>query len=376
MLNKAYPPHLGGIERAVESLARGLSRRGVSVEVLVCSEDFSFCRECIDENLTVTRVRRCGRISSLPLGLGTFLRTRRLRPDVTHVHVPYPLGEMAALLLPRSTAVVATWHSDIVRQERLKHLYLPLQERFLRRADFLVPTSPPMLENSPQLSRYAEKCRVIHLGIELDRFEATPEREAAADALRRQWGKPTILFVGRLIEYKGLPTLIAAMRDVPARLEIVGAGRLHDSLVAEAKHLGLLDRIHFAGELPDDEVARYMRACAFLALPSTGRNETLGLVQLEAMACGRPVVSTNLPTGVPYANRGGETGLLVPPGNALALREAFLRLLADPAWSDALGAAARLRVREEFSAERMVQETLQLYEDALAKRSPHVSGRS
>ncbi len=365
MLNKSYPPHVGGIERTVESLAVGLSRRGVQVDVLVCSEDFSFSREILD-HLSITRVRRCGRISSLPLGLGTFLRVRRMAPDVIHVHVPYPLGEVSTLLAPRRVPVVATWHSDIVRQVHLSKVYRPFQEMFLARARFLIPTSPPMIEHSPVLSRFRDKCRVIHLGIDLERFELTPEVERRVARLQQAWGgRPTILFVGRLIEYKGLPILINAMRGVPARLQIVGEGRLRTNLEAQVRHMELDGQVHFAGEISEADLVAHLHACEFLVLPSTGTNETLGMVQLEAMACGKPVVSTTLPTGVPYVNRHEETGLHVPPSNAPALRQAFLRLLSDPDLRARLGRGARARVAAHFSAATMVGETLALYHEAL-----------
>lgn len=365
LLNKAYPPHVGGIERAVESLAEGLARRGVQVEVLVCSEDFSHSRQ-EKPNLAVTRVRRLGRISSLPLGLSTLYHTRRLAPDLIHVHVPYPLGELSALLAPRRVPVLATWHSDIVRQVHLRKVYRPVQELFLRRTRFLLPTSPPMIEHSPCLSRFREKCRVVHLGIDLTRFALTPEAAARVQELRdARRDRPTILFIGRLIEYKGLPILINAMRTVPATLEIVGEGRLRSSLEAQVRHLGLTEHVRFAGELSEAELVVRLHACEFLVLPSTGSNETLGLVQLEAMACGKPVISTTLPTGVPYVNQDGVTGLLVPPGNALALRQAMRQLLSDAEARARMGRAARERVRAHFSAELMVEETLALYEEAL-----------
>jgi glycosyltransferase involved in cell wall biosynthesis len=365
MLNKSYPPHLGGIERTVESLARGLASHGAQVEVLVCSENFSFSQES-EENLRITRVRRFGTVRSLPLGLSTFLRVHRISPDLIHVHVPYPLGEVSTLSISKQVPVLATWHSDIIRQKALRKLYRPLQERFLKRTRFLLPTSPPMIEASPHLSRYRDKCRVVHLGIDLERFSPTPERLEQCEQLHKEWNMPTILFVGRLIEYKGLPTLINAMREIPARLEIIGEGRLMKSLKAQAKYMNLADRIHFAGALSDEDVTAHMMACSFLALPSTGMNETLGIVQLEAMACGKPVVSTNLPTGVPYANKHGLTGLVVEPGDVQALRAAFLELLSDEGLRATLGEYAQGRVQQYFSAEKMVKDTLALYHEALA----------
>ena len=124
----------------------------------------------------------------------------------------------------------------------------------------------------------------------------------------------------------------------------------------------LTENVFFLGEIPEDEIAAYLRASAVFCLPSITRNEAFGICQLEAFACSRPVVNTRLATGVSLINVDGETGLSVPPGDARALSAALGRLLDSPAEARAMGEAGRRRLVAVFSREAMAQATLELYQ--------------
>ncbi len=174
-----------------------------------------------------------------------------------------------------------------------------------------------------------------------------------------------MLFVGRLVPYKGLDVLLKAAQRVPATILIAGDGPLAEPLKAQAAAAGLGSRVQFLGHLTDKEIVANFHACDVFVLPSVTRAETFGVVQLEAMACGKPVVSTNLPTGVPWVNRHLETGLVVPPGDEDALAAALTTLVSDPAWSRRMGERAQLRVHEEFTVATMVARSSALYRDVL-----------
>ena len=124
--------------------------------------------------------------------------------------------------------------------------------------------------------------------------------------------------------------------------------------------------VRFLGSVDDDELAALYRACDVFVLPSVTRQEAFGVVQLEAMAAGKPVVSTDLGTGVGWVNRDGETGYVVPPRDPRALREALARLLADANLQKSMGDAAAKRIRAEFTLERMIDDTLSLYREVVA----------
>jgi len=179
-------------------------------------------------------------------------------------------------------------------------------------------------------------------------------------------GPNIVLFVGRLIYYKGAEHLIRAMKDVDGKLLIVGEGPLEGQLRSLAAELGIEDKVAFLGRIQDREMAAYYHSCDVFVLPSIARSEAFGIVQLEAMACGKPVINTDLPTGVPKVSRNGETGITVPPADPAALTEAINNLLEDSDLRQEYGSNARRRVEERFSIKRMLDDVYRVYEKVLA----------
>lgn len=370
-LYKDYFPILGGIENHVKLLAEGLPALGVQTQVMVTNTT----NRTVDETIGGVPVHKMARqinVSSAPVSLPFFPAVRRLEAsvDIAHLHMPYPPGELAQLLLGRSRWLVATYHSDIVRQRVLGALYRPFLWQVLRRADLIAVSNPVYIQDSPFLRRHAEKCRVIHFGVDLDRFAPSPAiLEEAARWQARYAGRPLILFVGRLRHYKGIDVLLEAMRQVEnAHALIVGIGPMEESWRAQAQSAGVSDRVTFLGEVPDAGVLALYHAATLFVLPSTNRAETLGIVQLEAMACGLPLICTELGTGTSYVNQHGTTGLVVAPNDAAALAGAINTLLARPELRRAMGAAGNRRVHAEFSIDAMLRRTLDFYEEALALR--------
>jgi rhamnosyl/mannosyltransferase len=160
--------------------------------------------------------------------------------------------------------------------------------------------------------------------------------------------------------------LLEALTGLDAVALIVGEGPMRIPLERRARELGISSRVHFLGSVDDNELAALYRACNVFALPSVTRQEAFGVVQLEAMAAGKPVVSTDLGTGVGWVNRDGETGYVVPPRDAPAMRNALARLLNDSALQKSMGDAAARRIRSGFTVERMIDDTLSLYRDVIA----------
>jgi len=184
-----------------------------------------------------------------------------------------------------------------------------------------------------------------------------------AEEIRSEIGRPFVLFAGRFVAYKGVDVLLNALRDSTAAAVLVGDGPLKPALEARARSWGMFDRVRFAGEVTNDELAALYRACDLFVLPSVTRQEAFGVVQIEAMSRARPVVSTDVGTGVAWVNVNGETGLVVPPGDAHALRGAIDRLLANPLERQNMGAAAAERARSVFAVDRMTNGILGLYDD-------------
>lgn len=368
MVNKYYPPHLGGIEYHMRDLANALAAGGEQVRVIVANGGRGEVSETLD-GVGVTRLSRLFEYASTPVvpGMAGALRaeaTRTDRADVMHLHFPYPWGEYSWLRARPGVPTVLTYHSDIVRQQSMLRLYRPVLERVLDRVDLIIASSPDMVEQSEFLRPRAEKCRVVPFGIDVDRFAATPAVTTRAGEIRAAHSRPVVLFVGRLVYYKGAEVLVRAMADVDADLVMLGAGPLEARLVALAVELGISDRFTIVAPQPLDELVAYYHAADVFCLPSVARSEAFGLVQLEAHASGTPVVSTRLTTGVPFVNQDGVTGLTVAPGDVRALATALDTLVGDPELRARLGRQALERVRAEFTIGRMVDDTLGVYAEA------------
>lgn len=369
-----YPPHLGGVEQVLSLLAVNLAKRpGVEVSAVVANEGPSTVTETI-EGVRVIRAGRTVALANTPFAFALRRELRRevLRPepaDIVHLHYPYPWGELSWLYSGLDTPSVMSYHADVVRQKRLMALYAPFLRRALERVDRIVVSSPNLAEHSPYLQPFLDKVRVVPFGIDLTRFEHDAAAEQAVARLLEGVEGPITTFVGRLVYYKGVDVLLRAMVDVPGTLVIVGNGPLDTELRQLADELGIAGRVLWVEPLPDLELGALYRASDVFCLPSVARSEAFGLVQTEAQYAGVPVVSTNLPTGVPFANLDGVTGLTVTPGDVAELADALKTLHSDDALRARLGRQARERVLAEFSLDAMVDATLNVYREATTGRT-------
>ncbi len=354
---KDYFPVVGGIENHLKLIAEAQAARGHDVSVLVTSRDRRTHIETIN-GVRVVFAARLATILSAPISLALFACARRERPDVVHLQAPYPFGEIANYFFGRARRTVITYQSDIIRQRITGALYRPLMRRVLARAHRIIATSPNYIRSSPVLQRFADKCVVVPLGI-----NPTPFETACSDSSPAACAAPRLLFVGRLRYYKGLGYLLEALRQVPrAQLVVVGTGPMERAWRARAKELGVEARVAFVGDVADAELPAFYAACDVFVLPSVERSEAFGVVQLEAMAAGKPVICTELGTGTSFVNVDGETGLVVPPRDAPALAAAITRLLDDADLRARMGAAGRARVRQAFTIEKMVERVMAVYE--------------
>jgi rhamnosyl/mannosyltransferase len=259
-----------------------------------------------------------------------------------------------------------TYHADVIRRSRLLRLYRPVFGLLAPHLRRFIATSREYLGSSAFLAPYRDRCMVVPFGIDLDSFALRIGEVDQVRELRRRHGERIILFLGVLRYYKGLDVLIRAMDRVTGRLLIAGQGPQRAALEALTRQLGLPERITFLGGVSERERRLLLHACDVFVLPSIDRSEAFGIAQLEAMACGKPVVVSDLPTGIRLVNQDGVTGMLVPPGNPDALARALNQLLENDQLRAGLGKAARLRVEQEFTAERMIGRTLTVYDEALA----------
>jgi rhamnosyl/mannosyltransferase len=368
-----YPPTTGGIEQHMQLLCAGLARH-VDVSVLVPSRSPRRVKERVD-GIDVIRVPEFGRYLSAPLCPTMPGELRRLAPDVVHLHFPNPTGDLAYLLSSCRVPVVVTYHADIAKPRPALWLYRRVFSRLEPHVTRMIVSSEAYLRSSEVLTRYREKCVVIPFGIDPEAFALREHEPDAVERLAQEHGRPLALFLGVLRPYKGLQILLLAMTKVQGRLVIAGRGSHRAELEALAHRLGVAKRVTFLGEVSETERRQLLHACDVFVLPALDRRESFGIAQLEAMACGKPVVSSDLPTGISVVNRHERTGLLVPPGNQDALADALNRLLGDEFLRRQLGRAARARVELEFSPEAMIERTLRVYDEALAHQPRGATAR-
>jgi glycosyltransferase involved in cell wall biosynthesis len=335
---KFYPPASGGMERVVQTLCRA-SEGIVDSRVLALNEGRDTIEEVV-EGVPVTRVGVLTRAGSVPIAPGLQRHLRRACADLIILHEPNPWA-LLSYALARPDVPLAIWyHSDVVRPALQYALfYAPLARPAYARARRFIVSSPALAEHAAALKPYRDRIRVIPFGIDSSHWAASNTQTLPS--------APFVFFVGRHVAYKGVDVLIRALQGTGIRAVIAGDGPQRTAWQGLARDLHV--DAHFPGDVNDDELRRLFASCAAFVLPSTSRAEAFGYVQLEAMASGKPVISTNVPSGVPWVNQHERTGLIVPASDAEALRAAMCRLIGDETLRARLGRQARARVEDAFT---------------------------
>ncbi len=310
-----------------------------------------------------------GSLALSPQLISTARSLHRARQfDLIHLHFPDPMSHMAAMALPASVPRVITWHADIIRQKTMLRLYRPLLLSAVRQAKAIVASTPAHFSSSPMLSALADHSRfhVIPYGFDLQRYRHDYAKTAQ---LRQQYPGQRIFALGRHVHYKGFDVLIKAMDALPATTQLIigGEGPLSAPWKALAQQSTASNRIHFAGLISDADLPAYYQACDIFCLPAVNQAEAFGIVQVEAMACSKPVVSTKLNNGVDFVNRDGVSGLTVTPSDVGELAQALNTLLADAPLRERLGQQALQRANDEFSLPSLASKTLKVYQEAVAR---------
>ena len=366
-LSKFYPPAAGGIETHVRTLARAQADLGAEVRVFCVNHASSRTSAEHDGPVEVVRFGRRASGAKIDYCPGLASAIRGAEADVLHLQAPNPTMILALLRARPRTPLVITYQSDVVKQRLRAALFRPLERAIYRRAAMILPTSPTYAAGSAFLRRYASKTQVLPMGIDLGPYlEPSEADRSRAESIRAEYAGPIWLGCGRLIYYKGFPVAVRALADVGGTLLIVGDGPDRPRLEAEAEALGVRDRVAFLGAMPYQEIVPYYLAADAFWFPSVARSEAFGLVQVEAMACGVPVINAAIPhSGVAWVSPDGETGLTVPVDDPVALAAAANRLIAEPGLRERLGAAARERAVREFDHRVMAGRSLDVYRRVL-----------
>ncbi|WP_420627868.1 glycosyltransferase [Candidatus Leptofilum sp.] len=362
---KDYWPMIGGIENHIKDLADAEAAMGHDVTVLVTNPGGQAAREQIN-GVQVIRAARLATLASTPLSLTFPFLLARLRPDVTHVHFPYPVGEMSQWLLRWQRPYVIAYHSDVVKQQTILRFYNPLLRRVLAGASRIIVGSDNYVQSSPYLRPLASKCAIVPYAVDWERF-------AGGEPLFPADGRFTLLFMGRHRYYKGGDDLIRAMAQLPAglpvRLLFGGDGPLRGEWESLSRRLGVQDKITFVGHVSDETLPNFYASGDLFVLPANSRAEAFGKVLQEAMAAGLPCLATELGTGTSFVVQDGVTGRVVPPQQPELLAAAIYELATQPQLCQQLGQAGQQRAQREFSLAQMVEKVQAVYTAVQTKQT-------
>ena len=367
---KAYYPDVGGIETSARQIAEASAKNGHEVIVLC----FGNKTENVEtEGVKVYRIKPFFNVGSASISLKYFKKYKELSKDadIIHFHVPNPLGELAFCLQPKTKSkakTLCTYHLDPVRPKAFVLMYKMLLNSFMKKVDVICPTSPYYIVSSRVIENFLEKCRTIPLGVEVGSFaNVSPEKIAEAEKVVSKLKRPRVLFSGRFAYFKGIPNLLNAMALLPEYSLIrVGDGKKRQETEEQIDRLGLRDRVVLAGLQTGEFYRAFFHVADIFAFPSTWP-ESFGIVGLEALAAGLPLVTTEIWAGSSYYNEDEKTGLIVPPQDPKALAEAIKRILSNPELHKMMSENARKRA-DKFALERMPERYEEVYKFLMGKK--------
>ena len=358
-----YPPIVGGIERHIDHLRTAMT--GFTSDVLVASRD-RHTRVRQTGGAREVAAGQLGRVMAAPLAPSFPLWVRRLEPDLVHVHMPNPTGELAVLLARRrDRPVVASYHADIVRQARYAGIYRPIVRAILRSADAVITGSEGIWNESPYLAGFEDRRVVVPYAVDTATLDPAKVPPAERDAVAARFGRPLVVATGRLVYYKRFDRLIRAAPPIEGTLVIVGGGPLEAQLRAMAAGV---PNVHLTGAVDEGALRAILAAADCFVMASDSRAESFGIATVEAQSMGVPAVVVDTGSGTPETVDDGVTGVVVPNDGIASVVGAINRLLGDAGSREAMSRAARERAVARFSLPHLAESMEAVYRRVLAHR--------
>ncbi|MEO1994816.1 MAG: glycosyltransferase [Planctomycetaceae bacterium] len=381
-LGKYYHPAVGGMESLIHAQAEAQVQSGHRVDVVAVNHITPAGKDVLDAalgvtstiresngGLTVHRVGRFGNFAKFDLTttLGATLRSIALeKPDIWHLHTPNATMVLGLRsLLKVCQPLIVTHHGDIINQRLLKSAYETAERRVYSKARVILSDSANYIDGSRQLQPHLSKVDVLPIGIDSRDYQ-NPSAEVLEweRGYRDQFGQPMWLCVGRLTPYKALEIAMQALVTTPGHLVVIGVGPCEQAWKQLAEQLRVADRVHWMGRCSDTQLRAAYRAATALWFPSNARNEGFGIVQIEAMASGCPVINTDIPhSGVSWVSQHDQTGYTVPVNDAASLSASACRLWEQPRLRQSFSVAARLRAAR-FDQETLNKKCMEIYRQA------------
>lgn len=369
-VSKYYYPYIGGVENTCKYLADSFAQKN-EVAVVCFNED----KENVIEKVGNVKVYRVGtwiNIARQALSLAYFpilkKAIREFNPDIIHFHWanPFPAAVLLSVI-PKNVKLVVHWHMDIIKQKRIYPFIKPFETALLKRANRIMVTSPNYRDCSKPLQPFKDKVDIVQSAIEEELFKKQEGDDKFIEEIGKLYeSKPIVFFVGRHIQYKGLPYLIEAEKYVKSDCVFIIAGK--GPLTENLKSSCHSDRIKFIGKVSDDELRCYLYASRVLAFPSITKNEAFGLSLAQGMYCKLPAVTFTIEgSGVNWVSINGETCLEVPNGDVKAYAEAIDKLIDDDELHAKLAETGYERVKKLFVLPKEIEACKESYQKVKSK---------
>ncbi len=366
-ISKYSYPARGGIETFVRDLTTEQVHQGHSVSVL-CHHATPLKRADTRQidGVRITRASTFCNTAVAPISPFFSIYLRKIvslqRPQVIHIHLPNP-AVLFNSFFPSEIPYIVHWHADVKGSpSTLINTFYPVyrifESRCLSKAKRIIATSPPYLRSSRTLTSWRDKCEIIPLGLDQSKYTYGEYHKAE---------RPLIISVGRFSFYKGFENLVRAAALVPeADFIIAGDGPEYAKISNEIKTLGLTERVHLLGNISDSKLCVLLQQATVFCLPSVDRGEAFGIVLLEAMRYGVPLISTDIiGSGTSWVNQNDVTGLVVPPASPASLAGAIRNILNHPEDAIRYGQAGKQRIKDEFTISKIAKSINQIYEKTL-----------
>ncbi|NKB46687.1 MAG: glycosyltransferase [Legionellales bacterium] len=361
-----HPETYGGIESVIYHLTQGLAKLNMTADVMTTTRMSQYHTRTLGRSRVYCYPTTL-ELSSCPMSWLMYRDFAKVAAqyDLIHYQYPWPFADLMCRFSKIDKPTVITYQSDIVRQRLLKPVYLPLAHWFLNRADAITTTSENLQNSSDTLHRYRDKTSIIPIGIDSDCYP-TPSAATLAQWQTRV-GQQFFLFLGVLRYYKGVDFLLKAVRDSDIPVVIAGAGPEQQRL-QQLAHADGLSNVQFVGQVSDEAKMALLTLCRCVVAPAHLRTEAFCISLVEGLLFGKPLISTDVGTGTSFVNQQGRTGLVIPPADPNALRQAMQQLMDDQRLYTQLQAGAKAHYQRHFTSTVMAQQYVRLYQTLLAKR--------
>jgi len=366
---KFYYPTSGGMERALLEITEGLNDHGIKCDVL-CSNTSRDNEVTKFDKYSVYRTASYGIINSTSITPSLIYRLWKMHKeyDIIDVHHPDPMAFLALFLVRPKAKIVIHWQSDIVRQRVTAKLFSPLQNWVLRRSEKIILASEAYGKHSKSLQKYLDKMAVVPIGIDDRDLQIDIDKR---DEIKSRYRDKKIIFaLGRLVTYKGFDYLIESAKYLSDEYIILigGKGPEEDNLISLINKFGLEDRVEMLGYISEEEKYAYFEMATIFSLPSISKAEAFGVVLIEAMAYGKPIVLSSIEgSGMNWVNQDGVTGFQVEPMNAKAIAEAIKKITLNEELYRVFSQNSLNRFKTIFTRDNMINLLEDLYRSILEK---------